>query len=63
MDIDPEINRIAEKVTSEYGQSDDFKNRFLKFYENVIENNLGSDSLERLINNVELPESEELDGP
>lgn len=61
MDIDPQIEEIAEEVLEKHGQSDDFKERFLGFYENTIQNNLGKD-LERLIENVELPEEEEVDG-
>lgn len=57
-----EIEEIADKVMDEYDQSEDFKDRFLNFYENTVENNLGSTSLERLIDNVELSEEEELDG-
>jgi len=56
-----EIEEIADKVMDEYDQSEDFKDRFLNFYENTVENNLGSTSLERLIDNVELSEEEELD--
>lgn len=56
------IEEIADNVMDEYDQSEDFKDRFLNFYENTVENNLGSTSLERLIDNVELSEEEELDG-
>lgn len=62
MSSQSEIEEIADKVMDEYDQSEDFKDRFLNFYENTVENNLGSTSLERLIDNVELPEEEELDG-
>ena len=58
----PDIEKIAERVMDEYNQSDEFKDRFMNFYENTVENNLGSTSLERLIDNVELPEEEKLDG-
>jgi hypothetical protein len=58
----PDIEEIAERVMDEYNQSDEFKDRFMNFYENTVENNLGSTSLERLIDNVELPEEEKLDG-
>lgn len=58
----PDIEEIAERAIDEYNQSDEFKDRFMNFYENTIENNLGSTSLERLIDNVELPEEEKLDG-
>ena len=57
-----EIKEIADKVMHEYHQSEEFKDRFLNFYENTVENNLGGTSLERLIDNVELSEEEELDG-
>ena len=58
----PDIEEIAERVMDEYNQSDEFKDRFMNFYENTVENNLGGTSLERLIDNVELSEEEELDG-
>jgi len=58
----PEIEEIADQVMDEYNQSEEFKDRFMNFYENTIENNLGSTSLERLIDNVELHEEEQLDG-
>lgn len=61
-DIDPEIERIASEVMDEYDQSEQFKNRFVTFYKNVIENNYDERTLERLINKVELPEEEEIDG-
>jgi hypothetical protein len=56
----PDIEEIAERVMDEYNQSEGFKDRFMNFYENTVENNLGSTSLERLIDNVELPEEEKL---
>lgn len=62
MSSQSKIEEIADKVMDEYDQSEDFKDRFLNFYENTVENNLGSTSLERLIDNVELSEEEELDG-
>lgn len=58
---DPDIERIASEVVKAHGQSDVFKNRFLKFYTNVIDNNYDQNSLKRLIDQVELPEDEELD--
>lgn len=61
-DIDPEIERIAHEVLDEYDQPDTFKTRFINFYENAIQNNLGRDSLKTLIEQVELSEEEELDG-
>ena len=57
-----DIEEIADEVLDEYDQSEDFKDRFMNFYENTVENNLGGTSLERLIDNVELSEEEELDG-
>lgn len=57
-----DTERIAEKVMEEHNQSDEFKDRFLNFYKNTIEDNLGNTSLDRLIDNVELPEEDELDG-
>lgn len=57
-----DIEEIADDILDEYDQSEDFKDRFMNFYENTVENNLGGTSLERLIDNVELSEEEELDG-
>lgn len=57
-----EIEQIAKQVTERHGQSEDFKERFVTFYDNTITNNLGGTSLERLIDSVDLPEGEELDG-
>lgn len=57
-----EVEKIAEKVIEENDQPDEFKDRFMNFYENTVENNLGGTSLQRLIDNVELPEEEELNG-
>ena len=57
-----QVEEIVDEIMEEYGQSDDVKQRFLNFYENTVENNLGGTSLQRLIDNVELPEEEELDG-
>ncbi|ODR83293.1 hypothetical protein BG842_14070 [Haladaptatus sp. W1] len=62
MSTQSEIERIAEQVIEEHNQSEDFKDRFLKFYQNTIEDNLGNTSLDRLIDSVELPEEDELDG-
>jgi len=56
-----EIEQIAEEVMEEHGQSEEFKNRFIKFYENTINNNLGGTSLEKLIENVNLPEEDKID--
>lgn len=55
------VEEIASDVTDEYGQSEEFTQRFMKFYENALQNNLGGTSLERLIDSVELPEEEEMD--
>lgn len=57
-----EVEKIAEEVIEEHGQPEEFKDRFMNFYENTVENNLGGTSLQRLIDNVELPEEEKLDG-
>lgn len=57
-----DVEKIAEEVIEEQGQPEEFKDRFMNFYENTVENNLGGTSLQRLIDNVELPEEEELDG-
>jgi len=58
-----EIEEIAEKAMEKYDQSDDFKDRFMNFYVNTVENNLGNTSLERLIDSVELSEEDKLDEP
>ena len=57
-----EVEKIAEQVIEEHGQSEEFKDRFMNFYENTIENNLGGTSLQLLIDKVELCEEEKLDG-
>lgn len=56
-----EIEPILDEVMDEFEQPDQFKSRFMKFYENTVENNLGNNSLERLIKNVRLPEEEQID--
>jgi hypothetical protein len=58
----PEVERIADEVMERYDQSDDVKKRFLNFYENTVENNLGGNDLHGLINTIELEDEEELDG-
>jgi hypothetical protein len=58
----PDIEELVEQVMDEYNQSEVFKDRFMNFYENTVENNLGSTSLERVIEKVKLPEEEKLDG-
>lgn len=58
-----DIERIADKVMEEHNQSDQFKDRFLQFYQNTVEDNLGTNDLGGLIDRVELPEEDELDGP
>lgn len=60
MTDDNKIKEIASEVTDEYGQSDQFTERYMKFYENALQNNLGGTSLERLIDSVELPEGDEM---
>lgn len=54
--------QIAEEVMEEYGQSENVKQRFLTFYENTIDNNLGGNDLQGLINTIELTEEEKVDG-
>lgn len=56
-----EAKPIVDEVMDEYEQTDVFQLQFIKFYENAIENNLGGRSLERLIENVNLPEDEQID--
>lgn len=58
----PEVEEIAEEVMDKHGQSDEVKRQFLNFYENTIDNNLGGNDLQGLINTIELTEEEKLDG-
>ena len=57
-----EVEEIAEEVMDKHGQSDEVKQQFLNFYENTIDNNLGGNDLQGLINTIELTEEEKLDG-
>ena len=57
-----EIEKIADEVMEKHRQSDEFKKRFIKFYKNTLNNNLGGTSLELLMDNVELPEGEKVNG-
>lgn len=61
--IDPRIEEIARELLDEYDQPESFKKRFIKFYENVTENNYDRNSLERLIENIEIPEEDKIDEP
>ncbi|QCC51442.1 CxC ATPase DNA modification system associated small protein [Halapricum salinum] len=56
-----ELRQIAGEVMDEYDQPAQFKDRFMTFYMNTVENNIGETSLKRLINNVELPEEDKID--
>jgi hypothetical protein len=58
----PEVEEIAEEVMDKHGQSDEVKQQFLNFYENTIDNNLGGNDLQGLINTIELTKEEKLDG-
>ena len=60
--VSQEIEKIAEEVMEEHGQSDEVKQQFLNFYENTIDNNLGGNDLQGLINTIELTDEEKLDG-
>jgi len=57
-----QVEEIVDEIMEEYGQSDDVKQRFLNFYENTVDNNLGGNDLQGLINTIELTEEEKLDG-
>jgi len=57
-----QVEEIVDEIMEEYGQSDDVKQRFLNFYENTVDNNLGGNDLEGLISTIELTEEEKLDG-
>jgi hypothetical protein len=63
MTSEDKIEEIVAEVAEEHGQSGAFADRFMKFYDNALENNLGGTSLERLIEQVELPTEEEIDEP
>lgn len=56
------VEEIAEEVVEKHGQSDEVKQQFLSFYENTIDNNIGGNDLQGLINSIELTEEEKLDG-
>jgi len=60
--VSKEVEEIAEEVMEKHGQSDEVKQQFLNFYENTINNNLGGNDLQGLINTIELTEEEKLDG-
>jgi hypothetical protein len=60
--VSKEVEEIAEEVMDRHGQSDEVKQQFLNFYENTINNNLGGNDLQGLINTIELTEEEKLDG-
>jgi hypothetical protein len=62
MSLQPEIEEAVDEVMLEYDQPEEFRDKFVNFYENTLENNIGRSSLKRLIEKVELPEEEELDG-
>lgn len=57
-----QVEEIVDEIMEEYGQSDDVKQRFLNFYENTVDNNLGGNDLQGLISTIELTEEEKLDG-
>jgi hypothetical protein len=60
-DIDPRIEQIARDLLDEYNQSESYKERFIKFYINMTENNYDQSSVRRLIENIELSEEERID--
>ena len=60
--VSQEVEEIAGKVMDKHGQSDEVKQQFLNFHENTIDNNLGGNDLQGLINTIELTEEEKLDG-
>ena len=60
--VSKEVEEIAEEVMDKHGQSDEVKQQFLNFYENTIDNNLGGNDLQGLINTIELTKEEMLDG-
>lgn len=57
-----QVEEIVDEIMEGYGQSDDVKQRFLNFYENTVDNNLGGNDLQGLISTIELTEEEKLDG-
>ena len=60
--VSQDVEEIAKEVMEKRGQSDEVKQQFLNFYENTIDNNLGGNDLQGLINTIELTEEEKLDG-
>jgi len=62
MVTDSDVESIVSEVMEQYNQSDAVENRFLRFYENTLDNNLGRDDLQKLIDTIELTEEEKLDG-
>ena len=60
--VGQDVEEIAEEVIEKHDQSDEVKQQFLNFYENTINNNLGGNDLQALINTIELTEEEKLDG-
>lgn len=60
--VSEEVKEIAEEVMEKHSQSDEVKQQFLNFYENTINNNLGGNDLQGLINTIELTEEEKLNG-
>jgi hypothetical protein len=60
--VSKEVEEIAEEAIEENGQSNEVKQQLLNFYENTINNNLGGNDLQGLINTIELTEKEKLDG-
>jgi hypothetical protein len=56
-----EFEEEAESVLSKHNQTTDFKQRFVGFCQNAMEGTAEEGDLERLIENVTLPEGESID--
>lgn len=55
------FDKIATEVLEEYGQDGGFKQRFTGFCQMAMEGKAESSDLERLIENVQLPEEDQFD--
>lgn len=53
-----EIEKVIEEVGKDYDQSKHFRQRFMGFYQNTVNNNLGSSDLRNLIEKVSIPDEE-----
>lgn len=61
MSKEEKIKELIFAVLDEYEQSEQFKTRYYKFYQNTITQNIGSEDLRDLIENVELDSEDMID--